>query len=152
MYTYASSPLFDKWARDWADVGGQAPQDTQPAAGLPDGNVPNSAPTFDGAGGPAWGALCVLMPYRHYLVTGDFAMLQRAYPTMRGFLRFLLRHAENGTGLLKPSGFDFLGDWQSPHGNGGVIEDRMLLSSMLLIRVLLQRGNSGLPRQRTVSN
>eukprot|EP01046_Picozoa_sp_COSAG06_P051454 COSAG06_NODE_8392_length_2188_cov_1.451891_2_plen_70_part_00 len=27
------------------------------------GNVPNTAPTFDGAGSPMWGGIVVLLPY-----------------------------------------------------------------------------------------
>lgn len=148
MRTYSATPLMNKWLRDWSDVAGQPTQDIQPETpvnpAMPsrflDGNVPNSAPTFDGAGGPAWGALCLLLPYRLYLSTGDLAMLKTAYPTLRGYLFFLPRHSANGTSLLKPgttadSSFDFLGDWQSPHGNGGGIES-LLFNNAHLVYVL----------------
>ena len=148
MRTYSATPLMNKWLRDWRDVAGQPAQDIQPATpvnpAMPsrflDGNVPNSAPTFDGAGGPAWGALCLLLPYRLYLSTGDVTMLKTAYPTMRGYLFFLLRHSANGTHVLKPgtdahSSFDFLGDWQSPHGNGGGVES-LLFNNAHFVYVL----------------
>ena len=40
------------------------------------------------------------------------------YPTARTYLNFMWRYSGNGTQLLTPDGFDFLGDWQSPHGCG----------------------------------
>jgi hypothetical protein len=44
-------------------------------------------------------------------------MLRTAYPTIRDFLDFMLHFAANSThGLVHPDGFDWLGDWQAPHG------------------------------------
>ena len=120
MYTYASAPFFRKWLRDWADTTGQAPQGSHkvapPVVDEPAANLPNTAPTFDGAGGPMWGGISVVLPHELYTVTGDIRMLRAAYPTAAAFVNFMWRFSGNGTTLLKPNGFDFLGDWQTPHG------------------------------------
>jgi hypothetical protein len=109
MGQYEHLNFFSKWARDFADVEGW---DGRP------GNVPHTAPTIDGGGGPAWGGFAVVMPWRLYEVNGDLRMLCEAYPTMQRLLAFLLSQVGK-SGLVEP--FDgywgFLGDWVTPHGN-----------------------------------
>ena len=82
------------------------------------GDVPNTAPTFSGAGGPMWGGIVVLLPYELYRRNGDKRMLEAAYPAAQGFLNFMMHFTEDSSegGLIVPGGFDWLGDWQSPHG------------------------------------
>ena len=80
MYTYNSSPFFAKWLRDWTDTAGQAPQGSNKVAPRIDGeyasNMPNTSPTFDGAGGPMWGGITVVLPYELYMVSADLRMLK----------------------------------------------------------------------------
>jgi hypothetical protein len=45
-------------------------------------------------------------------------MLVQAYPMLKGFLGFMLHFVSTDTGLVEKNGFDYLGDWLSPHGNG----------------------------------
>ena len=81
MDSYTSHALYSKWLTDWRDaqlVG--ALDDTAPADQV-FGNVPNTAPTYTGAGGPMWGGITVLLPYELYRRHGDLRMLKAAYPT-----------------------------------------------------------------------
>ena len=117
MDSYDSHALYTKWLTDWRDaqmVG--ANDDKQPADGV-FGNVPNTAPTFSGAGGPMWGGIVVLLPYELYRRFGDLRMLKASYPAIQGFLDFMIHFSMNRTdGMCHADGFDWLGDWQAPHG------------------------------------
>ena len=67
---------FTKWARDFAD--------TQ----MPDGDVPHTAPTVGGGGGPAWSGFVITMPWQTYRTFGDIDILHEMYPTMQKQLAF----------------------------------------------------------------
>jgi alpha-L-rhamnosidase len=67
---------FTKWARDFADV----QKDT--------GDVPHTAPTVGGGGGPAWSGFVVTLPYQMYTTYGDTSLLESMYPTMVRQLAF----------------------------------------------------------------
>eukprot|EP00949_MAST-11_sp_MAST-11-sp1_P000823 g823.t1 len=99
---------FHKWQRDFADI--------QEA----NGNVPYTAPTVSGGGGPAWSGITITMPWELYRRTGDPGLLQKMYPTMKRLLAFYAEHTRKSDGLLWPwttSQWDFLGDWLTPHGS-----------------------------------
>jgi len=51
LANFGVGSYFTKWARDFADVQGS------------DGNVPHTAPTVGGGGGPAWSGFVVTMPW-----------------------------------------------------------------------------------------
>ena len=116
MDTYSSHALYSKWMVDWAD--------TQAVGAIDDtekphvfGNVPNTAPTYSGAGSPMWGGITVLLPYELYRRYGDMRMLVTAYPTMKNWLEFMIHFSHNTIdGLVHQAVFDWLGDWQAPHG------------------------------------
>ena len=77
MDSYTSHALYSKWMVDWHDTQlSGPPQDTEKPHIF--GNVPNTAPTFDGAGSPMWGGITVLLPYELYRRHGDLRMLQTA--------------------------------------------------------------------------
>jgi hypothetical protein len=54
---------------------------------------------------------------------------------MRGFLSFMTHFISNSTGLVTPHGFDWLGDWQAPHGCG-VGNDKDLYNSAYIVYAL----------------
>ena len=64
-------------AGDWRDVQ------------KPDGDLPYTAPTYFGGGGPAWSGICVTLPWQVYLHYGDRRILETCYPTMQRWIAFL---------------------------------------------------------------
>ena len=54
LANFGVGAYFTKWMRDFADVQ------------TPDGNVPHTAPTVSGGGGPAWSGFVVTMPWQVY--------------------------------------------------------------------------------------
>lgn len=82
-----------------------------------------------------WGGITVVLPYELFVVTGDLRMLKSAYSTARTYLNFMWHYSGNGTQLLTPDGFDFLGDWQSPHGCGSSA-DSSLYNNAYFVYVL----------------
>ena len=108
LANYGTGAYFTKWARDFADVQ------------TPDGNVPHTAPTVSGGGGPAWSGFVVTLPWQMYRTYGDTNLLRTMYPTMKRLLAFYTGHTSAEDGLLHPwtsSMWDFLGDWITPHGS-----------------------------------
>lgn len=91
-----------KWLMDWRDLQ------------RPDGESFYSAPTYGGAGGPAWCGICVTLPWQLYLHLGDRRILEVSYPSMQRWISFLDARAKNS--LLQPWGgeWEFLGDWVPP--------------------------------------
>ncbi len=106
LYNFDQGAMFSKWMTDWRDV-----QD--PVTG----QVPHTAPTYKGGGGPAWGGIVVTLPWQCYLHYGDRRILDRCYPTMQGYLRWLDSKSEDH--VLQPFGgpWDFLADWVAPGRN-----------------------------------
>jgi hypothetical protein len=99
---------FTKWARDFADVQ------------QPSGEVPFTAPTVSGGGGPAWSGFVVTMPWEVYRTYGDTSLLASMYPTMQKQLAFYATKTHASDGLLHAwvaSKWYFLGDWITPHGS-----------------------------------
>lgn len=91
-----------KWLMDWRDLQ------------RPDGESFYSAPTYGGAGGPAWCGICVTLPWQLYLHLGDRRILEVSYPSMQRWISYLDARAKND--LLQPWGgpWEFLGDWVPP--------------------------------------
>jgi alpha-L-rhamnosidase len=100
---------FTKWARDFADVQ------------QPSGDVPHTAPTVSGGGGPAWSGFVVTLPWEVYRTYGDTSLLLDMYPTMQRQLKFYRTKTRTGSDQLlhawDDSKWDFLGDWITPHGS-----------------------------------
>ena len=107
MRNYGMGAFYTKWLQDWRDVQ------------QPNGDLPYTAPTYNGGGGPSWSGICVTMPWALYRATGDTAVLAANYPTMQRWLAFLQTHTRNG--LLEKWGgeWDFLGDWVPPGRDQG---------------------------------
>ncbi len=102
MTNFGMGAFYTKWLGDWRDVQ------------KPDGDLPYTAPTYFGGGGPAWSGICVTLPWQVYLHYGDRRILETCYPMMRRWIAFLNTKAKNHQ--LQPWGgeWDFLGDWVPP--------------------------------------
>lgn len=115
MFNFDVSAFYTKWLDDWRDA-----QD--PVSG----QVTPIAP-FSGiaGGGPAWGGICVTLPWQVYLNYGDICILEQCYPMMLKWLEFLETKTKNN--ILEPYievgqkslRWSFLGDWVPPGRNQG---------------------------------
>jgi alpha-L-rhamnosidase len=99
-YEYDVGQLFSKTMQDMAD--------SQTASGL----QPDIAPEFTVFGGgfrdsPEWGSSVIIVPWQHYLFTGDDTLLRNYYSTMTNYFGYLQNQAVNNF-LNYPNG---LGDW-----------------------------------------
>ncbi|SFU54871.1 Alpha-L-rhamnosidase N-terminal domain-containing protein [Porphyromonadaceae bacterium KHP3R9] len=126
MLNYSLGAFYNKWLEDWRDVQGTEPMvgnmndpswaRRQEGSGrkLGGGILPQTAPTYHGGGGPAWGGIVVTLPWFMYQYQGDLRVLEENFEMIKGWLAFLDTHVENN--LLKRYGgqWDFLGDWLWP--------------------------------------
>lgn len=99
---YQLGAFCTKWMEDWRDVQG------------PDGNVPHTAPTRLGGGGPSWSGFCVVLPWEMYRHNGDQRILRQSFPTIQKWLAFL--ESQSRQDMLDRYGgnWGFLADWQWP--------------------------------------
>lgn len=126
FYNYQLGAFYNKWLEDWRDV-----QGTEPMVGnmnnpkwarkhegsgrhIGGGILPQTAPTYHGGGGTAWGGIVVTLPWFMYQYQGDKRALEENFEMIKGWLDFLDSHVENN--MLKRYGgeWDFLGDWLWP--------------------------------------
>lgn len=126
MLNYRLGAFYNKWLEDWRDVQGTEPMvgnmndpewaHKQAGSGraLGGGILPQSAPTYHGGGGPAWGGIVVSLPWFMYQYQGDIRVLEENIEMIKQWLAFLDTHVERK--LLKRYGgqWDFLGDWLWP--------------------------------------
>jgi alpha-L-rhamnosidase len=124
MNNYHLGAFYTKWSQDWRDtqgketawgVGDKATNQNAPKA---PGNLPYTAPTYWGGGGPAWSGYCVTLPwyiYRHY---GDVRILEKNLDTIKGWLAFLETKSKNDMLVRWGGTWDFLGDWLWPGAKG----------------------------------
>ncbi|MFZ1932925.1 MAG: family 78 glycoside hydrolase catalytic domain [Thermoguttaceae bacterium] len=118
MTNFGVGAFYTKWLGDWRDVQ------------KPDGDLPYTAPTYFGGGGPAWSGICITLPWQLYLHYGDRRILETCYPMMQRWLDFLKTKAKDHQ--LQPWGgvWDFLGDWVPPDRGqdpGKRVDDRSTL-------------------------
>ena len=106
QYRYDCGAWFDKILRDVRD------------AQEPSGRVLTVAPSYPANRFPGafnwtveWGAVAVLLPWQHYVWTGDPRVLQENFEMMRRFTDYIQTEAKDG---LAPGG---LGDWYD-YGHG----------------------------------
>ncbi len=125
MFNYHLPDFYAKWLEDWRDVQGREPLarnlNDPKQRDLADGGryfdsgvLPNTAPTVFGGGGPAWGGICVTLPWFLYNQYGDTRVLQENFSTMVFWLDFLETHVQDG--ILQNFGaqYSFLADWLWP--------------------------------------
>ena len=127
MFNYNLGAFYSKWLQDWRDVQGTEPMvgnmndpewaHKQENSGRFFGNgiLPQTAPTYHGGGGPAWGGIVVSLPWYLYQHEGDIRVLETNFAMILGWLAFLQTKTENN--MLKRYGgmWDFLGDWLWPN-------------------------------------
>ena len=129
LATFDSGAFFTKVGQDWSNVQGWDGTD----------DLPHTAPTIDGGGGPAWGGFILHMPWHLYVTTGDSQQLQTIWPHATRFIDFLLSQISSKTNLLEPFGgsWGFLGDWVTPHGNeNSGTPESILFNNCYLITLL----------------
>ena len=126
LNAYHLGAFYTKWAQDWRDVQGK------PAAwgvgikagevgsghGIEMGNLPYTAPTYWGGGGPGWSGYCVTLPWLMYQFYGDTRLLNESLPTIERWLGFLETKATNDMLARWGGEWDFLGDWLWPGAEG----------------------------------
>ncbi|SFS76333.1 alpha-L-rhamnosidase [Porphyromonadaceae bacterium NLAE-zl-C104] len=126
LFNYKLGAFYTKWLEDWRDVQGTEPMTgnmndpewarKQEGSGriLGGGILPQTAPTYHGGGGPAWGGIVVTLPWFIYQHHDDMRVLEDNFEMIKGWLEFLDTHVEND--MLKRYGarWDFLGDWLWP--------------------------------------
>jgi alpha-L-rhamnosidase len=124
MNNYDLGAFYTKWSQDWRDVQGKetawglGERATNQNAPTQPGNLPYTAPTYWGGGGPAWSGYCVTLPwymYRHY---GDVRILQENLATIERWLAFLETKSRNDMLVRWGGEWDFLGDWLWPGAEG----------------------------------
>ncbi len=124
MNNYDLGAFYTKWSQDWRDVQGKetawglGERATNQNAPKTAGNLPYTAPTYWGGGGPAWSGYCVTLPwyvYRHY---GDRRILEQNFETIRQWLAFLETKSQNDMLVRWGGQWDFLGDWLWPGAQG----------------------------------
>jgi alpha-L-rhamnosidase len=123
---YKMGAFYSKWSEDWRDVQGRAAawgvEKKAGEAGAGDqleaGNLPYTAPTYWGGGGPGWCSFCITLPWLVHQQYGDTRILEENYGTIQRWLGFLESKATNN--LLRRYGgeWDFLGDWLWPGAEG----------------------------------
>ncbi|MBN1420833.1 MAG: family 78 glycoside hydrolase catalytic domain [Planctomycetes bacterium] len=106
LSNYSLGAFYTKWSEDWRDVQGE------------DGNLPYTAPTQWGGGGPGWSGYCITLPWDVYRRYGDVRILERNYPTMARWLAFLETKAKDDMLVRWGGEWDFLGDWLWPGAKG----------------------------------
>jgi alpha-L-rhamnosidase len=126
MNSYHVGAFYTKWAQDWRDVQGKSSawgvgvKAGQPGAGdsAEEGNLPYTAPTYWGGGGPGWSGYCVTLPWLMYRQYGDVRILEVQFPTIQRWLRFLESKSSKDMLVRWGGQWDFLGDWLWPGAKG----------------------------------
>ena len=124
---YSLGAFYTKWSQDWRDVqgGGSRWGTDENKEGADDendptilGNLPYTAPTYWGGGGPAWSGYCVTLPWEVYEQYGDVRILEINFPTIQRWLAFLETKSKDDMLVRWGGKWDFLGDWLWPGAEG----------------------------------
>jgi alpha-L-rhamnosidase len=105
LFNFDTASLYAKWSRNWWDE--------QTA----DGFVPFTAPCpHDTGGGPAWGAMCIVVPWKTYLFSNDRRLLEEGYPYMAKYMDYLDAHCKDSLleDIYPGDKWGNLGDWVPP--------------------------------------
>ena len=126
MFNYQLGAFYNKWLEDWRDVQGTEPMvgnmndpnwaRKQVGSGrlLGGGILPQTAPTYHGGGGPAWGGIVVTLPWFMYQHYGDTDVLHENFEMIKGWLSFLDTKVKDNMLTRYGGDWDFLGDWLWP--------------------------------------
>ena len=131
MSNYNLGAFYTKWMQDWRDAQGWSPAWLEDKTNLVPGHeadaaagtFPNSAPTYFGGGGPAWGGIVITLPWAMYLQYGDRRVLEDNFDTMKRWLAFLDAYTHDGLLCRYGDVWSFLGDWLWPGAPDGPNSD-----------------------------
>ncbi len=99
-----AAAIYGKWAGDWFDA--QNPTT---------GEFPHIAPSwYQAGGGPGWGGVGCVLPWKLYLFYGDRRLLERGYEPMRRHAEFIEHQCKDGVLRSFGTEWDFIGDWVAP--------------------------------------
>lgn len=104
-YNFDASTLYTKWSENWWDEQKE------------DGFVPFVAPTPHATGGgPAWGAMSIVVPWKTFLFYNNIKLLETGYPYMKKYIEYLGAHSKDGVlqDLFPGDKWKNLGDWVPP--------------------------------------
>ncbi|MBN1362820.1 MAG: family 78 glycoside hydrolase catalytic domain [Sedimentisphaerales bacterium] len=124
LNNYQLGAFYTKWSQDWRDVqGGDSAWGTggdkaETKDTVESGNLPYTAPTYWGGGGPAWSGFCVTLPWEIYERYGDTRILVENVATIERWLAFLETKAKDNMLVRWGGEWDFLGDWLWPGARG----------------------------------
>lgn len=131
MFNYSLGAFYYSWMQNWRDVQGFRPawidDGPQPVEGKKDaalaGLLPNTAPTYFGGGGPAWGGIVITLPWSMYLQYGDERVLSENFELIEKWLGFLDAFVKDGLLYRYGDKWSFLGDWLWPGAPDGPNSD-----------------------------
>ncbi len=124
LNNYGLGAFYTKWSQDWRDVqGGDSAWGTsgdkaETRDTVESGNLPYTAPTYWGGGGPAWSGYCVTLPWEIYERYGDTRILEENLATIERWLAFLETKSKDNMLVRWGGEWDFLGDWLWPGARG----------------------------------
>lgn len=123
LNNYSLGAFYTKWSQDWRDVqGGSSAWGVAANAAVKDtiesGNLPYTAPTYWGGGGPGWSGYCVTLPWEVYERYGDTRILEDNFPTIQRWLAFVETKTKDNIMRRWGGEWDFLGDWLWPGAQG----------------------------------
>jgi alpha-L-rhamnosidase len=104
-YNFDASTLYTKWSQNWWDEQKE------------NGFVPFVAPTpHQSGGGPAWGAMSIVVPWKTYLFYNDKKLLETGYPYMKKYIEYLGSHSKEGVlqDIFPNEKWHNIGDWVPP--------------------------------------
>ena len=99
---YQLGAFYTKWMEDWRDVQRES------------GDVPYTAPTYLGGGGPSWSGYCITLPWEMYRQYGDIGILTESFPTIQRWLAFVETKSKDNQLVRWGGKWGFLGDWLWP--------------------------------------
>ncbi len=104
-YNFDASTLYTKWSQNWWDEQEE------------DGFVPFVAPTpHRTGGGPGWGAMSIIVPWKTFLFYNDTSLLRSGYSYMKKYIEYLDSYSEDGVlqDIFPGEMWSNLGDWVPP--------------------------------------
>ena len=105
FYNFDVTSLYRKWSQNWWDEQGN------------DGFVPFTAPCpHNTGGGPAWGAMAIIVPWKTYLFSNDLELIRQGYPYMKKYMVYLDSYCEEEIlqDIFPGERWPNLGDWVPP--------------------------------------
>ena len=105
LFNFDAASMYSKWSRNWWDEQKE------------DGFVPFVAPCPHGTGGgPAWGAMCIMVPWKTYLFSNDRRLLEEGYPYMKKYMDYINAHCKDYIlqDIFPGKKWPNLGDWVPP--------------------------------------